>query len=98
MLTKQYSKDKKNCKVTFALPAQVHAANVALEGDFTGWENAPVKMRHSSDGNFKASVSLEPGHRYRFRYRLDGERWENDWQADAYIPNAFGTEDSIVEV
>jgi hypothetical protein len=26
---------------------------------------------------------------------VDGERWENDWAADAYAPNAFGTEDSV---
>jgi hypothetical protein len=34
----------------------------------------------------------------RFRYLLDGERWENDWTADAYVPNSFGSDDSVVEV
>jgi hypothetical protein len=29
---------------------------------------------------------------------LDGERWENDREADGYAPNDFGTDDSIVEV
>jgi len=33
-----------------------------------------------------------------FRYLVDGERWENDWAADAYVPNPFGGEDSVVEV
>jgi hypothetical protein len=28
---------------------------------------------------------------------LDGERWENDWAADGYAPNNFGTEDSVVK-
>jgi 1,4-alpha-glucan branching enzyme len=98
MLKKQYTKDKKNCKVTFTLPDEVNASNVALHGDFTKWEKAPVTMKHYKDGNYKASVTLKSGKRYRFRYILDGERWENDWQADAYAQNEFGTEDSIVEV
>lgn len=98
MLKKQYAKDKKTCKVTFALPEQVHAANVILEGDFTKWDKAPLLMKRYKDGNFKVSTTLKSGKSYRFRYRLDGERWENDWQADSYVPNSFGTEDSIVKV
>ena len=98
MLKKQYAKDKKTCKVTFVLPDKVNAADVTLHGDFTKWEKAPLKMKHYKDGNFKVSVTLKPGKSYRFRYQLDGERWENDWDADAYARNEFGTEDSIVEV
>jgi len=43
-------------------------------------------------------MRLKPENRYRFRYLLDGEVWENDDSADEYIPNEFGTEDSVVEV
>ena len=50
------------------------------------------------DGSFSLTVSLKPGKAYRFCYLLDGEKWENDWAADEYIPNVFGTEDSIVTV
>jgi 1,4-alpha-glucan branching enzyme len=98
MLKKQYAKDKKTCKVTFALPDEANASSAELQGDFTKWEKAPVKMKRYKDGNFKVSVTLKSGKQYRFRYLLDGERWENDWQADAYVSNEFGTEDSIVEV
>lgn len=98
MLKKQYAKDKKTCKVTFALPDETNASSAELQGDFTKWKKAPVKMKRYKDGNFKVSVTLKSGKQYRFRYLLDGERWENDWQADAYVSNEFGTEDSIVEV
>ena len=98
MLNKKYSKDKKTCKVTFELPAEVGAKSAHLHGDFTGWEKAPKKMRRYEDGSFKVSVTLDAKKRYQFRYLLDGERWENDWQADAYVPNEFGSEDSVVEV
>jgi len=50
------------------------------------------------DGSFTLTISLKPGRRYRFRYLLDGERWENDWAADAYVSNPFGSDDSVVEV
>jgi hypothetical protein len=55
-------------------------------------------MKKLKDGSFSATVSLDAGNKYRFRYLLDGERWENDWEADAYLPNEHGTEDSIVDV
>jgi 1,4-alpha-glucan branching enzyme len=98
MLNKKYAKDKKTCKVTFVLPEDVNASSAVLHGDFTKWEKDPVKMRRYKDGNFKVSVTLKADKKYRFRYLLNGKRWENDWQADAYASNEFGTEDSIVEV
>ena len=47
------------------------------------------------DETLKVSqVSEELG----IRYILDGNRWENDWEADSYIRNPFGTDDSLVKV
>jgi hypothetical protein len=50
------------------------------------------------DGRFSTTISLEAGQTYRFRYLLDGDRWENDWEADGYAPNAFGSEDSLIKL
>jgi 1,4-alpha-glucan branching enzyme len=80
--------------VTFELPSQIVAASAVVVGDFNGWQPAtPMKRRR--DGSFSATVRLDPG-RYRYRYLLDDERWENDWSADAYEPNAFGSDDSVL--
>ena len=98
MLQKKYSKDGKTCTVTFVLPAQIEAKTAHLYGDFTDWEKAPKLMRRKNEGGFTVKVTLPAGNSYRFRYLLDGGRWENDWAADAYAPNPFGTEDSIVNV
>ena len=38
------------------------------------------------------------GHEGRYRYLLDEERWENGWHADGYVPNPYGSEDSLVVV
>ena len=55
-------------------------------------------MKQLKDNSFSVTVSLDAGNSYRFRYLLDGERWENDWEADAYTPNEHGADDSVVEV
>ena len=55
-------------------------------------------MKRRKDGSFSSIVSLKPGQSYRFRYLLDGTRWENDGAADAYVPNEFGSDDSVVNV
>jgi hypothetical protein len=41
-------------------------------------------------------LDLQSGKEYRFRYLLDGTLWENDWDADSYVPNGFDGEDSVV--
>ncbi len=59
--------------------------------------------RHRRDaprrgGGFSLTVDLDAGRIYRFRYLLDGQRWDNDWAADAYVPNSFGGDDSVVDL
>jgi 1,4-alpha-glucan branching enzyme len=80
---------------TFRLPAAVGASGVALVGDFNGWSHDAHPMALEGDW-FTATVELEPAQTYRYRYLLDGERWENDWAADEYVPNGYGSDDSVV--
>jgi 1,4-alpha-glucan branching enzyme len=96
-MTKSQIKAKRGtCKVTFELPRDVLADSAAVLGDFNNWDGRATPMKRKRDGTFSASVNLEAGREYRFRYLLDSTRWENDWDADAYVPNVFGTEDSVV--
>ena len=98
MLKKTYAKTGRTCRVTFKLPTEVEAENALLVGDFNGWSDAASPMKRLRDGSFSATVSLEAGQEYRFRYLLDNQRWENDWAADAYQANPYGSDDSIVAV
>ncbi|MCB8965691.1 MAG: isoamylase early set domain-containing protein [Chloroflexota bacterium] len=98
MLKKSYSKTGIVCRVTFKLPAEVGAETAVLVGEFNDWDMGTEPMKKLKDGSFSQSVSLEAGQSYRFRYFLDGARWENDWEADAYAPNEHGADDSIVTV
>jgi 1,4-alpha-glucan branching enzyme len=98
MLIKKYSQDGSTCLVTFILPAQINARTAHLYGDFTEWEKSPQAMTAQADGKFSVTLSLSTGKDYRFRYLLDGGRWENDWAADAYVSNPFGTQDSVLKL
>lgn len=98
MLKKQYLKNKSICKVTFSLPleAVTTAKEVKLLGDFNSWdENAAIGMK-ASKTDFSATVELEAGRQYEFRYLVDNQSWENDWEADAYVPTPFGVYNSVV--
>jgi 1,4-alpha-glucan branching enzyme len=82
--------------VTFRLP-EVAGERANVVGEFNGWspEATPMERR---DGSFVTEVELPIGRAYRFRYLLDGERWQNDWAADAYGPNEYGGDDSVIDL
>jgi CHAD domain-containing protein len=83
--------------VTFTLPAAVGALHAAVCGEWNSWSHDHDVMARVEDG-FSLTLRLEPGRTYRFRYLLDGYRWENDWAADRYERNAFGSDDSVVDL
>ena len=98
MLKKNFSKSGEKCRVTFKLPAEVEAKEVALCGEFNDWDPSAHPMKQLKDGSFSTTISLDAGRSYRFRYLLDEERWENDWEADGYVSNEHGSEDSVIEL
>ena len=98
MIKKTYPKAGRSCRVTFELPPEVNAETAYLCGEFNEWDETAHPMKRRRDGSHTLTVSLKPGQEYRFRYLLDGGRWENDWDADAYVPSHFGSEDSVVKV
>ena len=78
-------------KVAFEVPPDVNAQTANLCGDFNDWDTTTYPMKRHKDGRFTLTISLESGRSYRYRYLLDGERWENDAAADEYVPNPFGS-------
>jgi 1,4-alpha-glucan branching enzyme len=98
MITKDYTKTGRSCRVTFALPAGDDVQNVSVVGEFNGWDPSANPMKRRKDGSFKTTVSLRPGRDYRFRYYLGNGRWADEHAADAHIPNEHGSHDSVVSV
>jgi hypothetical protein len=95
---KEYRKGGSKCKVTFRLPKEAapDARQITIAGDFNNWETEKTPLSRSKDGDFFVTIDLKAKREYRFRYLIDGERWENDWRADKYIPNDFGSDDSVL--
>ncbi|REA62536.1 glycoside hydrolase [Dyadobacter luteus] len=98
-LTKTFVKSKSLYKVTFTVPAEAVAETkkVALVGEFNGWNpEEAIALKKQKDGSFKTSLELAAGE-YQFRYILDDQKWENDWEADKYVPAGVdATENSVV--
>jgi hypothetical protein len=99
-LEKRYLKDGGRCSVTFVLPKEAapDAASVCVLGEFNNWSADTHPLVQRPEGDFAITLELEAGRAYRFRYVIDGWKFENDWFADRYEPNPYGGEDSVVDV
>ena len=98
-MKKTYSKTTLECKVTFQISAEILSGskNVCISGDFNGWslDANPLKV---AKGEGSISLVLEPGREYQYKFVIDGNRWENDPEANRFVSNEFGEANSIVEV
>jgi hypothetical protein len=84
--------------VTFTIDPAVAPTRASVCGEWNDWSPDVHPMTRSADGSFSVTIELDAGHAYRFRYLIDGAVWENDWAADAYVPNGFGGDDSVVDL
>jgi 1,4-alpha-glucan branching enzyme len=97
MIYKEPLPDGQHVRVTFELPSAIWAERVNLVGNFNNWDTTTDEMRQSrSNGNWRITLDLEAGRSYQFRYLVNGRDWHNDWHADKYAPNEFGTDNSVV--
>ena len=99
-LEKKYLKQGSVSSVTFVLPkaAAPDAGSVCILGEFNNWSADAHALERRPEGDFAITLELEAGRAYRFRYVIDGWKFENDWFADRYEPNPYGGEDSVVDV
>lgn len=97
-IERRYVRSRNIWKVVFRLPAAAapDAQIVHLVGDFNHWNRHSHRMHRDRHGSFHLRVELAAGRAYAFRYLVDGGRWENDWEADAYRPNGFGEDNSVI--
>ncbi len=91
MLVKQTKKNGK-VRATFTMPAD----GLYLVGEFNEWNQTAHPMQRADDGTWSLALELEPGRDYQYRYRTDTGVWHNDPAADAYVPNPYGSDNSVV--
>lgn len=89
------SKKQNHKKATFKFMAP-EAQSVLLAGDFNAWEPESHPLKRTSNGLWKANLSLSPG-RYEYRFLVDG-KWHNDPNCTNFSPNPFGGENSVLIV
>ena len=89
---------KGKARVTFTVDPRAGAQTAAVCGEWNDWSADAGVMHRDAEGGFSLTVDLDPGRAYRFRYLLDGDRWDNDWAADAYVRNDFAGDDSVVDL
>ncbi|ULT44218.1 isoamylase early set domain-containing protein [Niabella defluvii] len=89
-------------KITFTLPAEAlgNATGAVLLGDFNDWNfDKGISLSVQPDGTLAASVELEAGKSYQYRFLLSDGTWINDWAAQQYVHDAaFGVENSLIIV
>lgn len=86
-IKRSYLKTKNVCRVTFNLQ-EPDASKVCIVGDFNDWDKEAVPMRKGRQG-FSATMDLQPGREYQFRYLIDGQKWANDEEADHHTETPF---------
>ncbi|MES2882717.1 MAG: helix-hairpin-helix domain-containing protein [Bacteroidota bacterium] len=89
-------------KVTFTLPANVvaNATSGIILGEFNNWNDsqAPI-LKKQKDGSMKATLQLEGGKTYQYRYLLNDGRWVNDNTANGFVPVlGYHVENCVISV
>jgi 1,4-alpha-glucan branching enzyme len=100
-IRKQFLKGKPVCKVTFNIPETVGngAENANVVGEFNDWSTTATPMKRLKNGAFSAMLELEKGRSYQFRYLLGQSHWENDPDADEYLPTPYGdSQNSVISL
>lgn len=98
MITKKYNTKGTTCKVTFQVPQEFADKQLAVVGEFNEWNLETGAMKFvKKDQAWKATVSLDAGKAYQFRYYGD-KGWHNEAEADETVYGPFFAENSVLTV
>jgi 1,4-alpha-glucan branching enzyme len=97
MLTKR-KLGKGKVRVTFIMPAMDGVNQLNLVGDFNNWSIAENPMERAADGTWSTALTLDGAKDYGYRYLANGVEWHNDWSADSYAPNEYGSDNGVVSL
>lgn len=75
---------------------EIEAAEVRVTGDFTGWDEAGIRLSPVGERQWRTVLPLEPG-RYQYRLIVDGA-WRDHAEAAERVPNPFGSENCVLQV
>lgn len=96
MITKQPSPNEGKVLVQFEIPGTIWAEQVNLVGDFNDWDEESLPFSRNRKDDWVLQLELDVGGEYHFRYLLNGTEWTDELQADKFVPNEYGSHDSVV--
>ena len=100
-IKKEYSKDKKVCRVTFTILKEIceNFGEICIVGDFNNWDPHQHKFSQKQlDGSSSIELVFEAGKEYQFRYLCDGQTWLNEPEADKQVLTNYGDSKNSVIV
>lgn len=68
---------------------------VDLMSEFNNWQPIPMKYI-KKDNIFRTKVRLPVNQQFHYRYLINNQEWHNDHDADLYLPNEYGSDNSVV--
>jgi 1,4-alpha-glucan branching enzyme len=97
-IKRTFQASKGSYKLTFSLPvaSATNATTVQLLGDFNNWDVKTAPFMKKGKEEYSIQIELASPNTYQFKYLIDGNRWQNDFSADSYVPSPFGGADNSV--
>jgi 1,4-alpha-glucan branching enzyme len=92
--TKQVDGDGR-VQITFTVPADRDAVSVV--GDFNDWDPSALPMERQGDVR-AASVEVDLGRRYAFRYVTRDGEWFDDDDVSEFEPNGLGGFNGVIDL
>ena len=87
-IKKQYLKKDGVCKTTFSLRNDNEKIKtVRILGDFNNWDRNCEPMKKHKNNGFSQVINFESGKSYQFRYLINNSVWEDEPDADSFVPN-----------
>lgn len=97
MIDKNHKHRGRGVKVTFSIPIEWLDEKVSVVGDFNDWDPTANPLRKKGAVR-TASVVLEPGREYAFRYLDARGYWFDDPAADAIRDGSHGGTNGIIDL
>ncbi len=98
-ITKELTHKSKSAIVTFTVPediSRLHSA-CSIVGDFNNWNPMIHQLRRlNQHTSFFIKIEFPVGHQYEFKFLFDDATWYTENEADGFIQNVHGTQNSIL--